>query len=39
MKDIIKALCVLTVFIGAACAALYILRKSTVRSYVTVEED
>ncbi len=39
MKDIIKALCILTVFIGGACAALYILRKYTQRSYVTVEED
>lgn len=39
MKDLMKAMCILAVFLGGMFATLVLLRKYTARTYLTVEED
>ncbi len=38
MKDFLKAMCIVLLVLGAAAAALFILKRTSTRSYLTVEE-
>ena len=38
MKDFLKAMCIVLLVLGAAAAALLILKRTSTRSYLTVEE-
>lgn len=38
MKDFLKAMCIVLLVLGAAAAALLILKQRSARSYLTVEE-
>jgi hypothetical protein len=38
MKDFLKAMCIVLLVLGAAAAALLILKRCSSRNYLTVEE-